>query len=101
MREADGYARVSTREQNEQRQAEGIAVARAQGVRFGRPPLEQPEDFPAVQTAWREKRELRAAGSEKAERHPQNISQMGAGIVKNGKESTGFAHLAIALNLMI
>ena len=49
------YARVSTKEQNEQRQAEGIAVAKAQGVRFGRPPLEKPEDFPAVQIAWQKK----------------------------------------------
>ena len=50
-----GYARVSTKEQNEQRQAEGIAVAKAQGVRFGRPPLAQPKEFPAAHQAWLQK----------------------------------------------
>lgn len=31
-----------------QRQAEGIAAAKARGVRFGRPPLPLPENFPEV-----------------------------------------------------
>ena len=38
-----------------QRQAEGIAVAKAQGVRFGRPPLVQPKEFPAVHQVWLKK----------------------------------------------
>ena len=38
-----------------QRQAEGIAVAKAQGVRFGRPPLAQPKEFPTVHQAWLKK----------------------------------------------
>ena len=38
-----------------QRQAEGIAAAKAQGVRFGRPPLVQPKEFPAVHQAWLKK----------------------------------------------
>ena len=49
------YVAQTEREFIRQRQAEGIAVAKAQGVRFGRPPLEKPEDFPAVQIAWRKK----------------------------------------------
>ena len=49
------YVAQTEREFIRQRQAEGIAVAKAQGVRFGRPPLAQPEDFPAVQTAWQKK----------------------------------------------
>ena len=49
------YVAQTEREFIRQRQAEGIAVAKAQGVRFGRPPLEKPEDFPAVQTAWKKK----------------------------------------------
>ena len=49
------YVAQTEREFIRQRQAEGIAVAKAQGVRFGRPPLEKPEDFPAVQTAWQKK----------------------------------------------
>lgn len=50
------YVAQTEREFIRQRQAEGIAVAKAQGVRFGRPPLEKPEDFPAVQTAWQKKK---------------------------------------------
>ena len=53
------YVAQTEREFIRQRQAEGIAVAKAQGVRFGRPPLEKPEDFPAVQTAW-QKNEISA-----------------------------------------
>ena len=49
------YVAQTEREFIHQRQAEGIAVAKAQGVRFGRPPLEKPENFPAVQTAWQKK----------------------------------------------
>lgn len=39
-----------------QRQAEGIAAARAKGVKFGRPPLPLPDNFDAVHRAWRERR---------------------------------------------
>lgn len=45
------YVAQTEREFIRQRQAEGIAVAKAQGVRFGRPPLERPEGFPAVRSA--------------------------------------------------
>lgn len=37
------------------RQAEGIARAKAQGVRFGRPKAPVPPDFPAVVEAWQRK----------------------------------------------
>ena len=43
--------RVSIR----QRQAEGIAAARARGVRFGRPEKELPADFGGIVTAWEQK----------------------------------------------
>ncbi len=39
-----------------QRQAEGIAAAKARGVRFGRPPAPLPENFHAVCQKWREGR---------------------------------------------
>ena len=39
-----------------QRQAEGIAAAKARGVRFGRPPLPLPENFHDLHTAWRGKK---------------------------------------------
>jgi DNA invertase Pin-like site-specific DNA recombinase len=39
-----------------QRQAEGIAAAKARGVKFGRPPLPLPDNFYEVHRAWREKK---------------------------------------------
>lgn len=39
-----------------QRQAEGIAAAKARGVRFGRPPLPCPENFKEICTDWRKKK---------------------------------------------
>ncbi len=39
-----------------QRQAEGIAAAKAKGVKFGRPPLPLPDNFYEVHEAWRSKR---------------------------------------------
>ena len=39
-----------------QRQAEGIAAAKARGVKFGRPPRPLPENFYAVHKAWRTKK---------------------------------------------
>ncbi len=38
-----------------QRQAEGIAAAKARGVQFGRPPLLLPENFHQVHRDWRDK----------------------------------------------
>ena len=35
------------------RQAEGIAAARARGVRFGRPPKPLPENYPSVYQRWK------------------------------------------------
>lgn len=39
-----------------QRQAEGIAAAKAKGVKFGRPPLPLPENFYAIHRYWRMKK---------------------------------------------
>lgn len=39
-----------------QRQAEGIAAAKAKGVKFGRPPLPLPGNFYEVHKAWRGKK---------------------------------------------
>ena len=47
------FVAQSERESIRRRQAEGIAAARARGVRFGRPPLPVPENFTDVCRAWR------------------------------------------------
>ncbi|MCI9105933.1 MAG: recombinase family protein [Lachnospiraceae bacterium] len=38
-----------------QRQAEGIAAAKARGVKFGRPPLPLPDNFYEIHKRWRKK----------------------------------------------
>lgn len=37
-----------------QRQAEGIAAAKAKGVKFGRMPMERPAEFESIKRAWQE-----------------------------------------------
>ncbi len=46
------FVAQSERETTRKRQAEGIAAARARGVRFGRPIKKPPENFPATVKAW-------------------------------------------------
>ena len=46
------YVAQQEREQLRQRQAEGIAAAKAKGIRFGRPPMERPEMFDEVKASW-------------------------------------------------
>ena len=53
------YVAQTEREFTRQRQAEGIAAAKARGVKFGRPPLERPVIFPQVLDAW-ERQEISA-----------------------------------------
>lgn len=48
------YVAQTEREFIRQRQAEGIAAAKARGVRFGRRPLERPKTFDKVKKVWRE-----------------------------------------------
>ena len=45
------FAQVE-REFNRQRQAEGIAAAKARGVKFGRTPLEKPAEYEDVYRDW-------------------------------------------------
>ena len=46
------FVAQSERESIRERQAQGIAAAKARGVRFGRPAVEAPEDFPGIVAAW-------------------------------------------------
>ena len=58
------YVAQLEREFIHQRQAEGIAAAKAQGVRFGREPLPVPAEFPEVLERWRRGRiNSRTAGA--------------------------------------
>lgn len=47
------YVAENERTNIKQRQAEGIAAAKARGVRFGRPPLPIPENFYQMHKEWR------------------------------------------------
>ena len=46
------YVAQTEREFIRQRQAEGIAAAKARGVRFGRKPKERPEEFEEIKKKW-------------------------------------------------
>jgi len=48
------FVAENERETIRQRQAEGIAAAKAKGVRFGRPPKPLPENFQIVFLQWKE-----------------------------------------------
>ena len=47
------FVTQSERENIKKRQQEGIAAAKAKGVKFGRPPFPLPENFHEVHQAWR------------------------------------------------
>ena len=46
------YVAENERINIKQRQAEGIAAAKARGVKFGRPQIELPENFPEISERW-------------------------------------------------
>ena len=48
------YVAENERMNIKQRQAEGIAAAKARGIKFGRPPLRLPDNFHQVHKEWRE-----------------------------------------------
>ena len=50
------FVAQSERENIKKRQAEGIAAAKAKGVKFGRPEKEVPEDFGKLVRAWEQKK---------------------------------------------
>ena len=47
------YVAQQEREFIRQRQAEGIAAAKAMGVRFGRPEMDRPEEYEDMCNAWK------------------------------------------------
>ncbi len=51
------FVAQSERENIRRRQSEGIAAAKAKGVRFGRPEKEVPDDFGRIVRKWEEKKQ--------------------------------------------
>ena len=60
------FVAQNERENIKQRQAEGIAAARARGVKFGRPEIPVPENFNSVKEQWLRK-EISVHDSERAQ----------------------------------
>ncbi len=50
------FVAQSEREKIKERQAQGIAAAKARGVKFGRPMKKMPDDFEELVKMWKEKR---------------------------------------------
>lgn len=50
------YVAENERVNIRQRQAEGIVAAKARGVKFGRPPVELPDNFYEIYGRWKEKK---------------------------------------------
>lgn len=50
------YFAESERAAIRQRQAEGIAIAKAKGVKFGKTPMQPPKEFPVLREEWKQKR---------------------------------------------
>ncbi len=67
-----------------QRQAEGIAVAKAKGIRFGRPPQPLPPNFHAVYQKWKQG-EITGTAAAKECAMPLSTFRYRAGIYENAK----------------
>ena len=80
------YVAQTEREFIRQRQVEGIAAAKARGVKFGRKPKEKPPDFSAVLEAWC-KGELSARAA--AARLSITHRTFKKWATQNGEQSTG------------
>ncbi len=80
------FVAQNERENIRQRQAEGIAAAKARGVTFGRPRIEEPEDFGDIFEAWKQKR---ISPEEAARRSGMSLSAFYVRTRRIKKESAG------------
>lgn len=73
------FVAQNERENIKKRQAEGIAAAKARGVKFGRPPAVLPENVHAVHKKWRDKKNNTPPGR-------QSLRNAGGDILRQSKE---------------
>ena len=69
------FVAQNERENIRQRQAEGIAAAKARGVPFGRPALPLPENFEEVVSSWRNKEIDFASALQQTGRRPATFDR--------------------------
>ena len=86
------------REDRRQKQAQGIAAAKARGVRFGRTARPVPDNFDQLHQAWREGRISLKQAAERAAKG--DTSQISA-IIQSVMKSPGGAELLERLNGVI
>ena len=86
------------REDRRQKQAQGIAAAKARGVRFGRTARPVPDNFDQLHQAWREGRiSLKQAAEKAAKGDTSQLSE----IIQSVMSSPGGAELIQRLNGVI
>lgn len=71
------FVAQNEREYIRKRQAEGIAAAKARGVKFGRPPHPLPHNFYKVHRAWRGKKNDAGTSSQRLQYARRDILQQG------------------------
>lgn len=75
------FVAENERQNIQQRQAEGIAAAKARGVRFGRPPVPLPENFIENYTKWKNS-ELTATAAARNCLMPLSTFLLKAGLIE-------------------
>jgi DNA invertase Pin-like site-specific DNA recombinase len=78
------FVAENERDNIRKRQAEGIAAAKARGVRFGRPSRPLPDNFPSVYQQWKSG-EIIGTAAAKACEMPMSTFRYRAGIYEKGK----------------